>query len=117
MAVKKKAKIKAKTTEKKSVKKTDTKKAAQKAVTKKKLPAGKGTAKKDLRRHNPREKQKFTPEPVAEPTTEQLWELIKKGRNRGFVTEVELLHTLPYPEQYLDLYEGFLDLTERNGIS
>ncbi len=54
---------------------------------------------------------------VKEPTKEELWALIKKGRNRGFITEVELLQTLPRPERYLDIYEGFLELAERNGVS
>ncbi len=56
-------------------------------------------------------------EPVREPSEAELWELIRKGRNRGFITEIELMRVLPQPEQYLDLYEGFLDLAERNGIS
>ena len=56
-------------------------------------------------------------EPAVEPTAEQLWELIRKGRNRGFITETELLHVIPRPEQHLDLYEGFLELLEKNGVS
>ncbi len=51
------------------------------------------------------------------PSEEKIWDLIRKGRNRSFITEVELLSALPYPEQYVDLYEGFLELMDRNGIS
>jgi RNA polymerase primary sigma factor len=40
-----------------------------------------------------------------------------KGRNRGFVTEIELGRVMPRPECYLDLYEGFLDLTDKNGVT
>ncbi len=54
---------------------------------------------------------------APEPNEDRIWDLTRKGRNRGFITEVELLSILPYPEQYLDLYEGFLDLMDRNGIS
>ncbi len=57
------------------------------------------------------------PEGVTEPTSEQIWELLRKGRNRGFVTEIEMLSTLARPERYLDLYEGFLDLAEKNGVT
>ena len=56
-------------------------------------------------------------EEVHEPTNDELWELTRKGRNRGFITEIELLRVLPRPEHYLDLYEGFIDLLEKNGIS
>ncbi len=57
------------------------------------------------------------PEIVVEPTMEQIWEILLKGRNRGFVTEIELGRVMPRPECYLDLYEGFLDLTDKNGVT
>ncbi|MDO8499597.1 MAG: sigma-70 family RNA polymerase sigma factor [bacterium] len=56
-------------------------------------------------------------EVVVEPTQDQLRQLITKGRNRGFITETELLNVMTRPERYLELYEGFLDLTEKNGVS
>jgi RNA polymerase primary sigma factor len=56
-------------------------------------------------------------EEVVEPTTEQIWELLLKGRNRGFVTEIELGRVLSRPECYLDLYEGLLDLFDKHGVS
>ncbi|MBI2443640.1 MAG: sigma-70 family RNA polymerase sigma factor [Candidatus Magasanikbacteria bacterium] len=55
--------------------------------------------------------------PPREPTPEALWELITKGRHRGFITEVELLRTISAPEWYPDLYEGFLEALERNGVA
>ncbi len=64
--------------------------------------------------------KKFIPPPpevVVEPTMEQVWEILLKGRNRGFVTEIELGRVMPRPEYYLDLYEGFLDLTDKNGVT
>ncbi|MBL7141679.1 sigma-70 family RNA polymerase sigma factor [Patescibacteria group bacterium] len=42
--------------------------------------------------------------------------LMAKGRQRGFVTENELLYTFPRLEKYLDKYEGFLDRLEKVGI-
>ncbi len=101
--------------------------AAQKAVHKKIIKksvlksAVKYSAKKGASRATIFTKQKKLPQvsslEAVEPTAEQLWDLIGKGRNRGFITETELLRTLPYPEQYLDLYDAFLDLMERNGVT
>jgi hypothetical protein len=56
-------------------------------------------------------------EALEEPTTERLWEILAKGRNRGFLTEVEVGQVMPHPEYYIELYEGFLDLMERHGVS
>jgi len=59
----------------------------------------------------------FVLEEVQEPGEERVWGLINKGRSRGFITEVELNTVFNRPERYLDLYEGFLELMEKNGIS
>ncbi|MFA6547880.1 MAG: sigma-70 family RNA polymerase sigma factor [Candidatus Magasanikbacteria bacterium] len=56
-------------------------------------------------------------EPEVEPTNDDLYRLINKGRHRGFITDVEMLGLMKRPELYLDLYEGFLDAIERNGVS
>ncbi len=55
--------------------------------------------------------------PLVEPAAGVIWDIIIKGRNRGFLTETEMLGVFPQPECYLDLYDGFLDLIERNGIT
>jgi len=52
-----------------------------------------------------------------EPTEDEIWALIKKGRVRGFCTEIEVLNLFKNPEYYLDLYEGLLELMEKNGIA
>ncbi len=121
MAAKSPAPTKSKTT-KKAAPKAATKKpvAAQKAVTKKILKpkadaSKKPTVKKTTQANKPHQQPVFVP--AVEPTTQELWELIIKGRNRGFITEIELLRAMQNPEQYLDLYEGFLELVDRNGIS
>jgi len=54
---------------------------------------------------------------VVEPTSEQIWDVVRKGRNRGFITEIELANLFQRPEHYLDLYEGFLDIAEKNGMT
>lgn len=66
-------------------------------------------------------KQLFKPvelnEPIIEPTLEQMWGVVNKGRGRGFVTEEEVLHLFPHVEHYIDTYEGFLDLIDKNSVS
>ena len=57
-------------------------------------------------------------EPVTPPPTEeQLWDIIKKGRERGFLIESEILRLFPKLEDYIDLYEGFLDVLDINSVS
>ncbi len=55
-------------------------------------------------------------QPPAEPTLEALWELVRKGRNRGFITDIELGQVMSRPEYYTDLYEGFLDVLDKQGV-
>ena len=97
----------------KSAKKNTAQKAVKKKVNFVKTPkrADKKSKKVFLK------KPKNVKEVVVEPTADQIWQLIKKGRNRGFITEAELMQVMPRPECYLDLYEGFLEVTEKNGIS
>ncbi len=111
---------------KKSSTKTATRRSlssSPKKIVKAKRPsAAKKLFKKGADKHKKFFKQtkKLAPEPfvpAAEPTQDLLWDTIKKGRNRGFLTEVEVLKAMPSPEQYLDLYEGFLDALEKNGVS
>jgi RNA polymerase primary sigma factor len=51
------------------------------------------------------------------PTADQIHEFVTKGRNRGFLTEKEVLLKFPRAELYLDLYEYFLNLMDKNSIS
>lgn len=56
-------------------------------------------------------------EPVVAPNEKQLWDLIKKGRLRNFLTHVEILQTFPDLEHYIPEFEGFLDAMDLNSIS
>ncbi len=56
-------------------------------------------------------------EVVAEPNLKDIWGLVTKGRNRGFITQIEVEGVFPRPERCLDLYEGFMDLLDKNGVS
>ncbi len=98
---------------------------AQKAVNKKTLSSAFRRDEHRVRKHyfkkattgSHRDKKFIPPEEVKEPTLERIWAIVKKGRNRGFITEIELMALMPRPEYYIDLYEDFLDLAEKNGIS
>ncbi len=56
-------------------------------------------------------------EPFVVPSEHTLRHLIDKGRGRGFLTEMEILNIFPRLEQYLDVYEGFLDVIEKNSLA
>lgn len=54
---------------------------------------------------------------MAEWPIEQAKALLQKGRQRGFVTETELLYTLPDIEDYQEDYAKLLDDFEKQGIT
>ena len=56
-------------------------------------------------------------EVVPEPNLKDIWSLVAKGRNRGFITQIEVEGVFPRPERCLDLYEGFMDLLDKNGVT
>ncbi|OGH77224.1 MAG: hypothetical protein A3G08_00260 [Candidatus Magasanikbacteria bacterium RIFCSPLOWO2_12_FULL_47_9b] len=57
------------------------------------------------------------PESWREPTDQELWQVIHKGRGRGFLTETEILQTFSRLECSIPLYEGFLDVLDKNSVS
>lgn len=116
MTAKSKSSVKSKAKIKKAAKSAKPK-AAQKAVKKKIIVKAVKRDDKKNKKFLLKKKIKIIPEVVVEPTAEMIWALIKKGRNRSFITEAELMQAMPRPECYLDLYEAFLDITEKNGIS
>ncbi|MFH1292329.1 MAG: sigma-70 family RNA polymerase sigma factor [bacterium] len=110
---------------KKAVKKKAVKKVVKKKSVVKKQKAKKNIVKKTNTKKAVRKKpldKKSNKKPVVEfkfeePSLKKIWFLIRKGRNRGFLTQLEISTIMPNPEFYLDLYEGLLDLLDRNGIS
>jgi len=117
---------------KRTIKKATARKTTQKAVLKKGKAGKKKTAKKPVKKIITKKKSRVVVKPkkhikknkfpiiieaVEEPSDERVWHVIDKGRTRGFITEVEMLSVFNRPERYLDLYEGFLDLLEKNGVS
>ncbi|MDD3284359.1 MAG: RNA polymerase sigma factor RpoD [Patescibacteria group bacterium] len=53
---------------------------------------------------------------VIIPKEEVLNDLLKEGRNRGFITETEILYAFPEMEEYLNMYDAYLDLLEKNSV-
>lgn len=109
-----------KVTQKKTVKK-ENKKIVPKKITKQKKVVSKSTK---LRKPIVKVPQvKFKPRPVpkdelpTEPTIEEMWQTIDKARSRGFITETEILRLFPYVEQFLQTYEGFLDILDKSAVS
>ena len=51
------------------------------------------------------------------PLSDGMWELVQKGRGRGFVTEIEVVRVFPHLEQYIPEFEAFLDACDKNGVS
>ncbi len=56
-------------------------------------------------------------DPIVSPTFTEIQEFVSKGRNRGFLTEKEVLLKFPRAEHYLESYEHFLNLLDKNSIS
>ena len=108
MSVKKKITKKAKP-KKKPVKKAKPKK----KVTKKKPAKKKAPAKKAVRK--PRAK-KEKPYVITIPTEEEIDNLVQKGRLRSFITEEEVLFTFADVEEYIEIFEDFLEEVDHNGV-
>ncbi len=66
---------------------------------------------------NKRPETVVSEEDLTEPTDEQIKHLITKGRNRGFLTEREVLAVFPRLEHYIETYEYFINLLDKNSIN
>lgn len=86
----------------------------KRAVHKKSRPAMRGKSKKFIKNKH---LKPLAEEVIKEPGLREIWDLVTKGRNRGFITQTEAEGVFSRPEGYLDLYEGFMDLLDKNGVS
>lgn len=88
------------------------KKALKKKITKKtkKIVKSKKSVKKITH------KKQEPKQDIIFPEKERLHNLINEGRNRGFVTETELLYVFPELEEYTEDYDSFLEDLERNSV-
>ncbi len=71
--------------------------------------------KRKTRRVN-RKPKKIKKRKIVFPNQDNLDALLIEGRNRGFITEDELLYNFPELEAYIDLYEEFLEHLEKDSI-
>lgn len=112
-ATKKKTTNKKTTTAKKAVKKTAPKRVAKKTT------RTKSSTKASTKHKSAGKKKKLLVREPAPPAPDQqlMWEFIKRGRNRGFLTDTEVLNLFPRIEAHLPAFESFLDAMEQNGVS
>src|SRR3989339_414935 len=110
----KKTTIKHKTAKK--ILKKSTKQAVKKSVVKKVAKkAGVKTTKKNIATINKVAKRVVYAKAVP-PAPELVEKLIRKGQTRGFVTETEVLYAFPEIEDYIVVYENFLDELDLAGL-
>lgn len=129
-ATKKKVVAKKKTTARKKAAPKSSKRAT--TTRKKKSPAKKvttkkkATPKKSIKKAGTAKKKKaakkkpyfrVSKEPWELPSDDQLWELLRRGRGRNFLTETEVLRVFERLEHYLPLFEGFLDVLDKNSVN
>ena len=105
-------KTKKKVTSRAKPKKTSVK-PVKKTVVKKKVIVKKKAVKKSTAKKTVKRRTKVKIQPIDPKVVDQL---IEKGRSRGFVTETEILYTLPDLEEYLEEYEEILTEFEEQGI-
>ncbi len=83
----------------------------KKATKRVKKSAKKAVARKLTRRAKPVRVPRATP-----PSDEAIQKLLRKGKLRGFLTETEILHVFPELEDYIVVYENFLDRVDEMGL-
>ncbi|HBB37676.1 MAG: RNA polymerase sigma factor [Candidatus Magasanikbacteria bacterium GW2011_GWD2_43_18] len=94
-----------------AIKKTGSKqrvRSAQPAISKKRT--------KDVKNIKTKALVSLSKSDVVEPTEKHMWDLIEKGRRRGFLTQQEVFQTFQHFEHYLDVFEGFLDVLDYNSV-
>lgn len=114
--VKKVAKVAKKAALKKVVKKTA--KVAPKKAVKKSSPVKKAAPKPKKKDKKQETSKAESVAPTEEPmdTAELIESLIERGRQRGFVTEDEIIHLIPEIEEELDELENLYEQLETAGI-
>ncbi len=104
--------VKAKPPKKAQAKKPAVKKAAKPP---KKAPA-KAAGKKALKKGAAPKPVKLVRVKAPVPTEEAISNLLAKGQSRGFITETEILQTFPDIEEYVPLFDAFLDKVDAIGL-
>lgn len=108
----KKSSSKKKSTTKKTTKKSTTKKKATKSASRSKQ---RSTKKKSASKKSKKRKEPY--EPAPRPSETMLDKLFHTAQSRGFMTEQEVLFAFPYIEDYLQVFEDFLERLNDYGIT
>jgi len=119
-AAKKKAATKKRAASKPIAKKKTARKSSTRArVTRAKKTAKKSAAKTKRTIKRGKKKKNLPPDviEVDDPTVEQMWDLVNKGRNRGFLTESEVFRVFPHLEHFLPEFTGLLDILDAHSIT
>ncbi|HTK60590.1 MAG TPA: sigma-70 family RNA polymerase sigma factor [Candidatus Baltobacteraceae bacterium] len=95
---------------------TTKKKSAKKPAAKKKPAVKKPAAKKAPKGHRKHIVRVKGPK-VEPPAGELVENIFKKGLARGFVTEMEIMHVFSEVEEYLPVYEEFLNRLDKGGVN
>jgi len=90
-----------------------TKKTIKKVIKRKPLKKTVAKKKKIVKKKN---NSKKTQKVKAVLDQEKVDKLISRAKNRGFITEAEILVTFPEIEEYIDEYEGFLFDIDKMGL-
>lgn len=123
-SIMKKKKVKKSKNVKKKVGKKSVKKAKKKVLKKKIKKVSNPKKQKKIRKINKRESKKskkISSKPLPEMTEEETREflikdLLERGKQRGFVTEDEIIHILPEVEKDIDHLENLYEKLETTGI-
>ena len=91
-------------------------KASRKRKAKRKPPAKSRRANKGKRKPVKAKVSRKAVKLVAQPEADEVKKLLYRGRQRGFVTEDEVLSVFFEAEEYLQAYDEFLDELEKQGI-
>src|SRR3989338_3724185 len=91
-------------------------KASRKRKAKRKPPAKSRRANKGKRKPVKAKVSRKAVKLVAQPEADEVKKLLHRGRQRGFVTEDEVLAVFFEAEEYLQAYDEFLDELEKQGI-
>jgi len=94
--------------------KASTKKKSAKKPAAKKKPAKKPAAKKAKA---PKKAPRVKGPKVEPPAADLVENIFKKGLARGFVTEMEIMHVFSEVEEYLPVYEEFLNRLDKGGVN
>jgi len=91
-------------------------KASRKRKAKRKPPAKSRRANKGKRKPVKAKVSRKAVKLIAQPEADEVKKLLYRGRQRGFVTEDEVLSVFFEAEEYLQAYDEFLDELEKQGI-